>query len=126
MNQIIELLKQVGIFMVCSQTILHFKPQQKYDKYLKLLVGIMVIAQLMSPVLKVFSGEKSVAGVAEGVVAGLPLMQKGTEDGTFDMEQMLGNADVILNKYMDNEIKSRLDNEPNIDNHTEVGEEEEQ
>ena len=53
MTQIVELLKQVGVFMVCAQTILHFKPQQKYDKYLKLLAGIMVIAQLAIPLIGV-------------------------------------------------------------------------
>ena len=87
--------------MVCSQTILHFKSSQKYDKYLKLLVGIMVIAQLSMPLL-------------EWATGGETLPEKIVEEETetaMDVNQMLGNADRIVDKYMDNEVKSRLNKE---------------
>ena len=98
MSGFIELLKQVGIFMVCSQTVLHFKSSQKYDKYLKLLVGIMVIAQLSMPLL-------------EWATGGETLPEKIVEEETetaMDVNQMLDNADRIVDKYMDSEVKSRL------------------
>lgn len=87
--------------MVCAQTILHFKPQQKYDKYLKLLVGIMVIAQLAMPFLGLFSGKENQVDLS---------LDFSVKEDFFDIDQMMGDADSILNKYMDNEVKSRLNN----------------
>lgn len=100
MRGFIDLLKEVGIFMVCAQTILHFKPCGKYDKYLKLLVGIMVIAQLTMPML-----EWTILGGASNE------MQVEKTESTMDVDQMLNDADRIVNKYMDSEVKSRLNNE---------------
>ena len=106
-----ELLKQIGAFMVCAQTILHFKPHQKYDKYLKLLAGIMVIAQLLVPLLSVltdsevslYKEDRSFFGEVKGLLE--------NTDVNPEVNQMWENADEILNKYMDIEVKSRLNNE---------------
>ena len=49
-------IKQIGIFMICAQAILHFKPSEKYEKYLKLLISVMILAQLLSPVMQIISG----------------------------------------------------------------------
>ncbi len=102
MDEMITLLKQVGIFMVCAQTVLHFKPQQKYDKYLKLLIGIMVTAQLVSPLF-------SLLGAGQVIVPQSTFPDMWDEN-TFDIDQMLGTADGIVDKYTESEIKSRLNN----------------
>lgn len=40
---------QIGIFMICAQTFVHFCPKGAYEKYLKMLVSIMVLIQMISP-----------------------------------------------------------------------------
>lgn len=47
---------RVGIFMICAQAIVHFRPQETYEKYLKLLVGIMTLIQLILPIGSFFAG----------------------------------------------------------------------
>ena len=47
-------IKQVSIFIICAQVILHFKAEQKYGKYLKLIIGIMVLVQLFVPLMSLF------------------------------------------------------------------------
>lgn len=89
--------------MVCAKTILHFKPQQKYDKYLKLLVGIMVMVQLISPVIAFLDG-KSKLVLPDQFPSLIEVKQ-------LDMDDAATKADEILNKYTDYEIKSRLNNE---------------
>lgn len=54
-----QTVKQIGIFMICSQAILHFKPSEKYEKYLKLLISVMVLAQILVPIVQFFSAESS-------------------------------------------------------------------
>jgi len=40
---------RVGIFVMCAQTIVHFKPREVYEKYLRYLVSVMVLIQLFLP-----------------------------------------------------------------------------
>lgn len=56
-EQLLTVVKQVGIFMICAQMILHFKPAESYGKYIRLLMSIMVLVQLFIPVMEIF-GEK--------------------------------------------------------------------
>lgn len=99
MSEIIVLLKQVGIFMVCAQTVVHFKPQQKYDKYLKLLIGIMVIAQLVSPIFRFLNGNE--------ISLETDRLQEW-EQIEFNIDGMLESANFIVDKYTDSEVKTRL------------------
>lgn len=49
---------RIGIFMICAQAIVHFRPEEAYEKYLKLLVGSMILIQLFFPVGRLlFRGE---------------------------------------------------------------------
>lgn len=56
--EFLQTIKQIGIFMICAQAILHFKPSAKYEKYLKLLISVMVLVQLLVPVVDFFSGQE--------------------------------------------------------------------
>ena len=37
MNELVETIKKIGIFMIAAQAVLHFAPGQKYEKYIKLI-----------------------------------------------------------------------------------------
>lgn len=58
--ELVQSIKQIGVFMICAQVILHFKPSVKYEKYLKLLLSVMVLVQILIPVVNAFSGKSSV------------------------------------------------------------------
>lgn len=53
--ELLGTIRQIGIFMICAQAALHFKPSAKYEKYLKLLISVMVLVQLLNPLLRLFS-----------------------------------------------------------------------
>lgn len=56
----LAIIKQVSVFIICAQMILHFKAEQKYGKYLKLLIGVMVLVQLFVPLMSILGqGEKA-------------------------------------------------------------------
>lgn len=55
--ELLGTIRQIGIFMICAQAVLHFKPAAKYEKYLKLLISVMVLVQLLNPLLRFFSSE---------------------------------------------------------------------
>lgn len=55
--EILQTVKQIGVFMICAQVILHFKPSAKYGKYLKLLISVMVLVQIITSVVNLLPGE---------------------------------------------------------------------
>lgn len=49
-SSLFQTICRIGIFMICAQAIVHFRPEGGYEKYLKLLVGSMILIQLFLPV----------------------------------------------------------------------------
>ncbi|MFI3213699.1 MAG: hypothetical protein R3Y24_10190 [Eubacteriales bacterium] len=56
-EKFLEVLKEVGIFLIIGQTILHFSPAKKYEKYMKMMISIMVMTQLMIPIVSIFNAD---------------------------------------------------------------------
>ena len=56
----LEFMKRIGIFIICAQSFLHFTAGKSYEKYVKLLIGMMILAQFVVPVRALFlSGENA-------------------------------------------------------------------
>ncbi len=53
----VDAVKEVCIFMIIAQAILFFVPGSTYMKYVRVLVGIIMIIRIMEPVLGLFPGE---------------------------------------------------------------------
>lgn len=51
-------LKQISIFLLLGQTILHFAPGEKYEKYIKVLLGLMLVVQFAAPLLSFGSRDR--------------------------------------------------------------------
>ena len=49
MQWLYHVIGQVGIFLICAQTLIHFRPRESYEKYLKLLLSVMLLIQLLQP-----------------------------------------------------------------------------
>lgn len=50
-DQFLDLLKKVTVFMLAGQIIVHFLPSGGYEKYVKMMISIMVLSQIALPVL---------------------------------------------------------------------------
>lgn len=53
----LETVKEIGIFVIIAQSILCFVPKEIYTKYVKVLIGIMIIAKISNPVFSLLSWE---------------------------------------------------------------------
>ena len=42
-------LGQIAVFIICAQTLLHFRAKESYEKYIKLLISMMVLLFLLKP-----------------------------------------------------------------------------
>ena len=54
---LLNTIKQLAIFMLCGQMVLQVKPTEKYGKYMRFLLEIMVLASFVVPVLSFFHEE---------------------------------------------------------------------
>lgn len=46
----LEAIKNMSIFLICAQVLIHLKPKGAYEKYLRLLISVMLLVQLLEPV----------------------------------------------------------------------------
>ncbi len=46
----LEIIKEIGIFIVIAQAVLYFVPGESYVKYVKVIIGIIMIAKIAQPV----------------------------------------------------------------------------
>ena len=54
MEELLSKIGQMAIFMICARTLLHFRAKESYEKYLKLLVSLMLLVLLVEPLMDVF------------------------------------------------------------------------
>lgn len=53
----LDFMKKIGIFIVCAQSFMHFAAGKSYEKYIKLLIGVMILAQFAVPIRSFLSGD---------------------------------------------------------------------
>lgn len=82
---------QIGIFMLCAQAIVHFRPKASYEKYLKMLVSSMILLQLFLTVGGSFSteGKIKMEERLESFTKSLNEGMKQAADNTFLSEEAL-------------------------------------
>ena len=63
----LELLKSITIFLLAGQVILRFLPEGGYEKYARILIGVMVLSRLALPLLSLggFDAEALFSGALE-------------------------------------------------------------
>ena len=49
---------EIAVFMICAQAVIHFRPKEAYGKYLRLLLSVIVLVQILSPVYELFWGQE--------------------------------------------------------------------
>lgn len=85
---------RTGIFIICAQVLVHFRPNASYEKYMKMLVSSMILLQLLMPISGFFAGDKtqSLAARVEWFEEQLELSMEQAVvdyvDGTAVLEQM--------------------------------------
>lgn len=101
-----KMIRQVAIFMICAQMLMHFKPAESYGKYIRLLVSMMVLAQLIVPLLGFFGKDgdtifQGSLGYYEGIFT----------EGLAEVNAACERAEKLLEQMTLEEVKSRINQE---------------
>ena len=79
--------------MICAQAVVHFRPKEAYGKYLRLLLSVMVLIQIISPIYGLLAG-----GAGESLDENVRSFQR-------EMEEAMGDAaksSVISQQQLEN------------------------
>ena len=101
----LAIVKEVGIFVVIAQAILYFVPSENYAKYVKVLIGIMMVAKLISPIFSMLSGE----GITEFDYRGEVFWESMEKTKIREME---GMTEEKIYENIRKEMKEKLNNNP--------------
>ena len=99
MQWLYRVVGQAGIFLICAQTIVHFRPKEAYEKYLKLLLSVMLLTQLLQPVLTVFGGgaeQNAQAQVEEFTEELQSVLNRASEQAKQSQEEIGQTAAVVV------------------------------
>lgn len=83
-----ETISKTGIFIICAQVLIHFRPKASYEKYLKMLVSAMILIQLLIPVSELFTGVDGQT-LAERVAWFESQLTNRMQDATLDYKERL-------------------------------------
>lgn len=95
---------RTGIFIICAQVLVHFRPNASYEKYMKMLVSAMILMQLFLPVSSFFTkdGEESMADRVEW-------FQKQLEISMEQAVENYANGEKLLEQMTLEEVRIRLE-----------------
>lgn len=100
------IIKQVGIFMICAQMLLHFKASENYGKYIRLLMSMMVLIQLAVPLSGLLRGR-----TGENLAQGLTRYETLLTEQRGEINASCIQAEQLLEELTLKEIKTRINNQ---------------
>lgn len=109
MSSFVESICKIGIFIIAAQAVIHFAPAAKYEKYMRLVVGIIVLLQFLVPINKITDGIDGSWDAESDWSGQLVNMEKELERGLAveGGEEVSPFSENIISG-MEMEIKSRL------------------
>lgn len=103
-NTLFQAICRMGIFMICAQAMIHFRPKEAYEKYLKLLVSVMVLIQIFLPIGNFLLGKGR-----QAAAQALEQFRQDLEQSMAQAEEDAAAADALLEKMTLEEVRSRLE-----------------
>lgn len=103
-NPLFQAICRMGMFMICAQAIVHFRPNEAYEKYLKLLVSVMILIQLFLPI-----GSFLLGGGMEETARKLELFRTQLEREMQAVTREAAEADELLENMTLEEIRRRAE-----------------
>lgn len=93
-ENLLKIICELGIFIVCAQTVCCFRPKAAYEKYLKFLVGIMILLIILSSV-STFWGKENKVDLEEKLKAFYTEIEKEREEA-IDLEKRIEEQEDII------------------------------
>ncbi|MCL2253555.1 MAG: stage III sporulation protein AF [Lachnospiraceae bacterium] len=111
----LEFIKRIGIFLICAECLLYFAPGNSYQKYIRVLVGFMILMQFMVPV-RTMLGGNDLADIESQVNEFRVEMEKMTAETNYDFISLVPDQNKVIENQIKEEIKLRFNEIDAVEN----------
>lgn len=101
----LENIRQIGIFMIIAQTVMHFAAGKQYEKYMKIITGVIILALFISPYV---SGSENITAKWQEEAARMMEQIEERSEAGYQMSYVTDPAQAAVLQQVEEEIKSRL------------------
>ena len=109
----LEIIKRTGVFLIMAETLYQFVQENRYARYVRMLIRLMTLAILILPVLELFKEGSSALFYEKlnAMEAGYMAYEEGvsgTENDKKNMEEKIASydADLEIASYASTDIKT--------------------
>lgn len=110
----LENIRNIGIFMLAAQAVIHFAPGKQYEKYIKSVSGIIILFLFLQPFLRLSGADwEGPEAVVEKLseLTDMPAFPVGEEEGSGEAVQMDSSVGGAVISGMETEVKELLNRE---------------
>ena len=101
----LDAIRQIGVFMIAAQAVVHFAPGKQYERYIKSVSGIIILILFLRPVLQLAGADW------EEPQALLEKWEELAEMPDFSVTMQKGGAAGEVSALMETELRERLNGE---------------
>ena len=103
---ILDNIRRIGMFMIVAQTVLHFAAGKQYEKYMKVITGVIVLLMFIGPFV---SGSEVFAEDWQAEFERIESQIKMQNVAWREMPYTAGSLETAALRQIEEEIRSRLD-----------------
>lgn len=101
----VENIRRIGMFMIVAQTVIHFASGKQYEKYLKIIAGVLILLQFISPFVS-SSGDLSEKWQTE---VERMMRQMGEQNDVWqEIPSAVSSVETVVLQQIEEEVKSRM------------------
>lgn len=113
-KSLVIIMQQACIFAVIAQMIFYFRPNDTYEKYLKLLIGMILIAVLFVPILNLFhlADAENFQNVIRSYEQDIQEIYEKVYSGEVNFKELSNQIEENEDQFsaLETEIKTRINN----------------
>lgn len=103
---ILDNIRRIGMFMIVAQTVLHFAAGKQYEKYMKVITGVIVLLMFIGPFV---SGSEVFAEDWQAEFERIESQIQMQNDAWREMSYTAGSLETAALRQIEEEIRLRLD-----------------
>lgn len=101
----VENIRRIGMFMIVAQTVIHFASGKQYEKYMKIIAGVLILLQFISPYVS-SSGDLVEKWQAE--VEGMMRQMEGQNQTWQEITPVTSPVETVVLRQIEEEMKLRM------------------
>lgn len=100
-------IREIGIFIIAAQAVVHFAPGKQYEKYIKSISGVIILVLFLKPFVQLAGGQwQAPSAVLERLQEAGKLTEISVDPAAAD-----GGVETAVTRRMEKEIADRLNRE---------------